>query len=97
VYDRAFEHRVVALGVDWAPLIVEDLVELILRLFVLLTARSAIHGANDIVWLALARWIPLVVGPSTVIVALPIVVVVTAWEAAALLLLFVFPALHHVA
>ena len=96
-YDRAFPHRVVALRVDWAPLVVEDLVELILRLFILLTTQNAIHGATGIVWLALARWIPLVVGPSTVIVALPIVVVVTAWEAAAHLLLFVCPMLHHVA
>ena len=82
---------------DWAPLVVEDLIELILRLFILLTMRSAIHGADGIVWLALAHWIPLVAGLSTVVVVLPIVVVVTAWETAALLLLFVCPTLHHVA
>ena len=28
--DRALPHRVVALGVNWAPLIVKDLVELVL-------------------------------------------------------------------
>ena len=95
-HDRSLPHRVVALGVDWAPFVVKDLVELILRLFILLTTRSAIHGTDSIVRLALARGIPLVAGPSTVVVTLPIVVVVTAWEAAALLFLFVCPALHHV-
>ena len=44
----------------------------------------------------LTRRIPLVAGPSTVIVALPIVVVVAAWEATTFLLFFVCPALHHV-
>jgi len=88
---------VVTLRVDWAPLVVEDPVELILRLFILFTPRGEIHGADGIVWLALARGIPLVAGPSTVVVALPIVVVVRAWEVAALLLLFVSPTLHHVA
>ena len=87
----------VALGVDWAPLVVEDLVELILRLFILLTTRSAIHSADNIVWLALAHGIPLVAGPSTIVVALPIVVVITSWEAAALLFFFVWPMLPHVA
>ena len=95
-YYRAFPHRVVTLRVDWAPLVVEDPVELILRLFILFTPRGEIHGADGIIWLALARGIPLVVGSSTVIVALPIVVVVTAWEAIAFLLFFVRPALHHV-
>ena len=86
----------VALGVDWAPLVVKDLVKLILRLLILLTMRSVIHGADGIVWLAFACRIPLVNRPSTVIVALPIVVVVTAWEAAVILFLLVYPALHHV-
>ena len=95
--DRALPHRVVALGVDWAPFVVKDLVEVILRHFILLTTRSAIHGTDSIVRLALARGILLVAGPSTVVVTLPIVVVVTAREAAALLFLFVCPALHHVA
>ena len=95
-YDCALEHRVVALGVDWAPLVVEDLVELILRLFILLTTRSAIHSADNIVWLALARGILLVAGPSTVIVALPIVIVMMAWEATVLLFFFVCPALHQI-
>ena len=84
------------LGVDWAPLVVEDLVELIHRLFSLLTTQGAVHGADSIVWLALARRIPLVTGPSTVIVTIPIVVVVTAWEATALLFLLICPTLHHV-
>ena len=97
MYDRALEHRVVALGVDWAPFVVEDLVELILRLLILLTPQSAIHDAHSVIWLVLARRIPLVDGPSTVIVALPVVVVVTAQETAALLILFICPALHHVA
>ena len=87
----------VALGTNWATLVVKDLVKLILRLFILLATRSAIHSPDSIVRLALACRIPLVAGPSTVIVMLPIVVIVMAWEAAALLFLFVCPALHHVA
>ena len=75
----------------------KDLVELILRLFILLTTRSAIHGTDSIVRLALARRITLVAGPSMVVVTLPIVIIVTEWEAAALLLLFVCLAPHHVA
>ena len=75
----------------------EDLVELILRLVALLTTRGAIHGADCIVRLALARRIPLVVGPSTIVVMLPVVVVITVQEAAAFLLLFVCLVLHHVA
>ena len=58
--DRALPHRVVALGVDWAPLVVKDLVILIMRLFILLTTWSAIHSPDSIVRLALARRIPLV-------------------------------------
>ena len=80
---------------DWAPLVVKDLVELILRLFILLTMRSTIHGTDSVVGLALARGIPLVARPSTVVEALPVVIVVTVWETAAFLLLFVSPALHH--
>ena len=94
--DRTLPHRVVALGVDWTPFVVKNLVELILRFVTLLTARSAIHGADGVIRLALTRGIPLVTGPSTVVVALPIVVVVTAWEATAFLLFFVRPTLHHV-
>ena len=94
--DRALPHRVIALGVDWSPLVVEDLVELILRLFVLFTTRGAIHGADSVVWLTLTRRIPLVAGPSTVIVALPVVVVVAAGKATVLFLLFICPTLHHV-
>ena len=81
----------------WAPLVVKDLVELILRLFILLTTRSAIHGADGVIWLALARWIPLVTRTSPIVTTLPIIVVVTAWEAVTLLFLLVCPALHHVA
>ena len=81
---------------DWAPFIVKDLVKLIMRLFVLLTTRGAIHSADCIVRLALARGIPLVARASTVVEALPIVVVVAAGEATAFLLLFVSLALHHV-
>ena len=94
--DRALEHRVVALGADWTPLVVEDLVELILWLLILLTTRSAIHGADSVIWLALTRGIPLVTGPSPIIMALPIVVVVTSWVVDALLLLFIRPSLHRV-
>src|SRR6185503_4517555 len=79
--DRALPHRVVALGVDWTPFVMKDLVELMLRFFSLFTTRGAIHGADSIVRLALARRIPLVARPSMVIVMLPIVVVVAAWEA----------------
>ena len=80
----------------WAPLVVKDLVELILRLFILHTTRGAIHGVESIVRLTLTRGISLVTGPSTVVVALPIVVVVTVWETTVFLLFFVRPVLHHV-
>ena len=86
----------VAFGVDWTYLVVNNLVELVMRLVALLTAQNAIHSADCVVRLALARRIPLVAGPSTVIVALPIVVIVAAWEATAFLLFFVHPTLHHV-
>ena len=94
--DRAFPHRVIALGVNWASLVVENLVELVLRLVTLLITRGAIHSADCIVRLALARGIPLVAGASAVVEALPIVVVVVAGKATAFLLLFICPALHHV-
>ena len=94
--DRALPHRVVALGVDRTPLVVKNLVELVLRLVTLLTTRCAIHGANSVVMLTLTRRISLVAGPSMVVVALPVVVIVAAGKATALLLLFICPALHHV-
>ena len=94
--DRALPHRVVALGVDWTSLVVKNLVELVLRLVALFTTRGAIHSANSVVRLAFTHRIPLVIGPSTVVVALPIVVVVTAWEATAFLLFFMCPVLNHV-
>ena len=81
---------------DWTSFVVKYLVELILRLFILLAMRGAIHGTDSIVGLALARRIPLVAGPSTVIVALPVVVIVAAGKAIVFLLLFICPALHHV-
>ena len=74
--DRAFPHRVIALGVNWASFVVENLVELVLRLVALLTTRGAVHSADCIVRFTLAHRIPLVARPSTVVVALPIVVVV---------------------
>ena len=77
-------HRVVALGMDWTSFVVENLVELILRLVALLTTQGAIHSGDCIVRLALARRIPLVAGPSSVVVTLPVVIVVTAREAATL-------------
>ena len=82
---------------DWAPFVVKDLVKLVLRFFTLLTTRSAIHSADGVVRLALMRRIPLVAGPSTVIMMLSIVVVIMTWKAASFLLLFVCPTLHHVA
>src|SRR6185312_13035954 len=81
--DRALPHRVVALGVDWTSLVMKNFVELVLRFVALLTTRGAIHSADSVVRLVFTRRIPLVVGPSTVVVALPIVVVVTVWEATA--------------
>ena len=81
----------VALGVYWAPLVVKDLVELILRLFILLTMQGTIHSTDSIVRIPLVAW------PSTVVITLSIVVVVMTWEVAPLLLLFVCPTLHHVA
>jgi len=87
---------VIALGVDWTSLVVKNLVEQVLRFVALLTTRGAIHSADCIVRLTLAHMIPLVARPSTVIVALPIVVVVATREAAAFLLFFVRPVLHHV-
>src|SRR6185437_16144842 len=93
--DRALPHRVVALGVDWTSFIVKYLVELVLW-FVALTTRCAIHSADSVVKLTLTCRIPLVAGPSTVVVALPVVVVVAVGKASAFLLLFICPALHHV-
>ena len=94
--DRAFPHRVIALGVNWASLVVENLVKLVLRLVAPLTTRCAIHSADYIVWLTLTRRIPLVAGASTVIVAFPVVVIVAAGKATTFLLLIVCPALHHI-
>ena len=81
---------------DRALLVVQDLVELILRHSCLFASRAAINSPDDIVWLTFARGIPLVTAASTIIVALPIIVIVAALEAAALLFLFVCPSLHHI-
>ena len=94
--DRAFPHRVIALGVNWPSLVVENLVELVLWLVALLTTWGAIHSTDCIIRIMLTHRIPLVARPSTVVVALPIVVVVAAWKATAFLLFFVLPTLHHV-
>ena len=94
--DRALPHRVVAIGVDWTSFVMKYLIELVLRFVALLTTWCAIHSADNIVWLALAHGILLVAGPSTVIVALPIVIVMMAWEATVLLFFFVCPALHQI-
>ena len=94
--DHALPHRVVALGVDWTSLVVKNLVQLVMRLVALLTTRGAINSADSVVRIAFTRRIPLVVGPSMVVVALPIVVIVATREAVAFLLFLVRPALHHV-
>ena len=86
----------VALQVDRALFVVQDLVELILRLSCFLTMWTAIDSPNDIVKLTLACRVLLVAAASTIIVTLPIVVVVAAREATVFLLLFVSPALHHI-
>ena len=76
--DRALPHQVIALGVDWTSFVEKDLVKLVLWFVALLTTRCAIHSADSVVRLTLTRRIPLVAGPSTVVVALPVVVVVVA-------------------
>ena len=63
---------------DWASFVVKYLVELVLRFVAHVTTRCAIHGADSVVRLTLTRRIPLVAGPSTVVVALPVVVAVLA-------------------
>ena len=71
-YNCALEHRVVALGVDWAPFVVEDLINLILRFSCLLATQGAIHGADSIIWLVLTRRIPLVAGASRSLLHFPL-------------------------
>ena len=94
--DRTLPHRVAALVVVWTSFDVKYLVELVLRFVALLTTRCAIHSADSVVRLTLTRRIPLVAGPSTVVVALLVVVIVAVGKATAFLLLFICPALHHV-
>ena len=81
---------------DWTSLVVKNLVKLVLWLVTLLTTWGAIHSTDSVIRFALTCGIPLVAGASTVVAALPIVVIVAAWEAAVFLLMFVYPALHHV-
>ena len=81
---------------DWASFVVKYLVELVLRFVTLLTTWCGIHGADSVVRLTLTCRIPLVAGPSTIIVALPVIVDVAAGKATAFLLLFICLALHHV-
>ena len=53
--DRALPHRVVALGVNWTSLVVENIIELVLWLVALFTTRGAIHSADSIIWLVFTR------------------------------------------
>src|SRR6185503_7829313 len=85
--DRALPHRVVALGVDWTSFVVKYLVKLVLRFVARLTTRCAIHSADSVVRLTLARRLLLVAGPSLVVVALPVVIAVATGKATAFLLL----------
>src|SRR6185369_7144992 len=55
--DRALPHRVVALGVDWAPFVVKDLVALIQQLIILLTTQGAIHITSGLRLRAESRWL----------------------------------------
>jgi len=87
---------VIALGVNWASLVVENLIELVLRLVSILTTWGAINSADCIVRLAPARRIPLVARAYMVVMVLPIVVVVVAGEATTFLLFYISPALHHI-
>ena len=86
----------VALGVDWTPFVVKYLVELVLRFVALFTMRCAIYSADSVIRLMLLRRIPLVAGPSMIVVALPVIVVAVAGKAAAFLVLIIYPVLHHV-
>ena len=86
----------VALVVDRALLVLQDLVELVLRLSCFLAMWAAVNIPDDVVWLALACEVPLVADASLIIDVLPIVIVVMAGEAAELLFLLVCLVLHHV-
>jgi hypothetical protein len=74
----------------------QDFIKLVLRPACLLAARTAIDSPNNIVSLAFAHLVPLAVAAAMIIVAIPIVVIVSAWEAAAFLFFLVHPELHHV-
>ena len=70
----------VPLRLDWTSFVVKYLVELVLRLVAFFTTRGAIHSADGVIRLAFMCRIPLVAGPSTVVVALPVVVAVVGGE-----------------
>jgi hypothetical protein len=69
---------------------------LILWLASLLATRAAVDSPDDIVWLSLAHRVPLATAAATIIVTLPVVVIIAAWEATELLFFLVSPSLHHV-
>ena len=80
-----------------APFVVHDLVELILRLSCLFALRAVINSPDNIVWLTFTYGVPLATAATMIVVALPNVVIVAAWEAAAFLFFLISPMLHHVA
>ena len=90
------EHRVVALWVDRALLVMQDLIKLVLRLSCLFATRTAVDSPDDIVWLAFAHRVPLAAAAATIIITLPIVIVAM-WKTTAFLFFRVHPMLHHVA
>ena len=79
-----------------APFVVHDLVELILRLSCLFALRAVINSPDNIVWLTFTYGVPLATAATMIIVAIPIVVIVSAWEAAPFLFFLVRLELHHV-
>ena len=79
-----------------APFVVHDLVELILRLSWLFASRAVINSPDNIVWLTFTYGVQLATAATMIVVALPNVVIVAAWEAVALLFLLIYPALHHI-
>ena len=93
----SLEHRVVTFWMDRTLLVVQNLVKLILRLSCLFASRAEIDSPDDIVWLTFAHGIPLVTVASTIIVALPVVVIVAMRKATAFLFHLVCPVLHNVA
>ena len=74
----------------------QDFIKLVLRHVYLLAARTAIDSPNNIVSIAFTHLVLLAVAATMIIVAIPIVVIVSAWEAAPFLFFLVRPELHHV-